>query len=432
MSTAKLYDPKESVDGYNYKYKEAGKFCQFLWFCAGADVQLLKLCPHSDRVKMEGLGGVVLATTVLACLSGFNAVSVIFHKNPFGSMTPLIAFGIAAIWAAMIFNLDRFIVTSTGHGDGTADITLREIKQSLPRLLLAIAIGLSLSAPLEITIMKPEIDAQLKLDQEAQYQQLVSISEKEYQETRATIERSKIDAEKIFQDAKLFYRSKVDAQSKQNLVYQEEMAGEGPNKTRGDGAGARAKKQIMDTLNAEFPKHEATFQAETAAFNSAIAKYNFDLNIITKKRDDGRLVSLENSNNLDGLSRRIQISERIAPSIHWALMFLLMALEVTPMLIKMMLIRGPYDLLTDNQKKIVAAKYAVQERPDSKGENSGKLEEQVEPLFHQAITIEKFEVGKLAVEASLAETAQKVFKTKTNKDIQENPDKYIKDDPSKA
>src|SRR5690606_19877110 len=70
-----------------------------------------------------------------------------------------------AIWALVIFNIDRFIVSSTGKGDGTERITFTELFQSLPRLLMAVIIGVCISAPLEIRILKPEIDAQLELEQ---------------------------------------------------------------------------------------------------------------------------------------------------------------------------------------------------------------------------------------------------------------------------
>ena len=48
---------------------------RLLWFCAGADAQILNRCPHSERVKYQGLGGVVLATAVLAFLSGSAALT---------------------------------------------------------------------------------------------------------------------------------------------------------------------------------------------------------------------------------------------------------------------------------------------------------------------------------------------------------------------
>ena len=37
----------------------------FLFFCAGANTKLLAQCTHTDRVKSQGIGGVVLATAVL-------------------------------------------------------------------------------------------------------------------------------------------------------------------------------------------------------------------------------------------------------------------------------------------------------------------------------------------------------------------------------
>ena len=64
------------------------------------------------------------------------------------------------IWALVIFNIDRFIVSSTGKGDGTERITFRKLVQALPRLIMAILLGVCISAPLEIRILKPEIDAQ--------------------------------------------------------------------------------------------------------------------------------------------------------------------------------------------------------------------------------------------------------------------------------
>ena len=53
MSNADSYDPSIK-DSYNYKL-EAGKLRKFLWFCSGTDIQILSKCPHSERVKAEGI-----------------------------------------------------------------------------------------------------------------------------------------------------------------------------------------------------------------------------------------------------------------------------------------------------------------------------------------------------------------------------------------
>ena len=57
---------------------EPSKFTQFLWWCAGADSYFMKQSPKQDRVKYSGIGGVVLATGVLASLSGFLAFKTAF------------------------------------------------------------------------------------------------------------------------------------------------------------------------------------------------------------------------------------------------------------------------------------------------------------------------------------------------------------------
>ena len=70
---------QEGEKKYDYT-GEAGPIRRFLWFCAGADSQLMQRCPHSERVKEEGIGGVVLATAVLAFLSGSYALDFVFDN----------------------------------------------------------------------------------------------------------------------------------------------------------------------------------------------------------------------------------------------------------------------------------------------------------------------------------------------------------------
>ena len=72
-ATDNSYDPKK-IDNYDYENGgQSSKFRHFLWYCAGADVKLLELCPQSERIKEEGIGGIVLATGGLAFVSGSYA-----------------------------------------------------------------------------------------------------------------------------------------------------------------------------------------------------------------------------------------------------------------------------------------------------------------------------------------------------------------------
>jgi hypothetical protein len=75
---------------------------KFLWWCAGAHQELLKQFP-SEHAKHSGLGGVLLATLVLASLAAGYAIYTVFDN-----WTYAVAFGI--IWGLIIFNFDRVLV----------------------------------------------------------------------------------------------------------------------------------------------------------------------------------------------------------------------------------------------------------------------------------------------------------------------------------
>jgi hypothetical protein len=110
-----------------------------LWWCAGADEYFLMKSPKQDRVKYAGIGGIVLCTGLLAAVSGGFAFHTIFGPKGDAIDDSLIAstghmIGVsvfAIVWGLIIFNLDRFIISSTGKGDGSDSITGKEWLQAL-------------------------------------------------------------------------------------------------------------------------------------------------------------------------------------------------------------------------------------------------------------------------------------------------------------
>jgi hypothetical protein len=115
----------------------------FLWWCAGAHQTLLKNHP-SEHTKYAGLGGVLLATFVLAAISAGYAVYSVFGNLGW-------AFVFSIIWGLIIFNFDRFLV-STMRKYGVS--TLRQIWIALPRIILALLIGITIARPLELKIFE--------------------------------------------------------------------------------------------------------------------------------------------------------------------------------------------------------------------------------------------------------------------------------------
>src|SRR6185312_2696054 len=71
---------------------------------------------------------------------------------------PLWAVSFALIWGLIIFNFDRFLV-STMRKYGVS--RRKQIWMAAPRLVLALLIGFTIARPLELKIFEKEIDVQI-------------------------------------------------------------------------------------------------------------------------------------------------------------------------------------------------------------------------------------------------------------------------------
>lgn len=154
----------------NQTKNRVGWFKKFTWWCAGVDRDLLTMCP-SDHAKYAGVGTVILFTALMAWFSSFVAIQLVFDPTTFSVNTengvkefsvPIIPIVFATFWAAMIFFLDRFI-TNTMYSDGKVTISKQELICGLPRIVIAIFLGIVISAPLELKIFEDKIDLEIEL-----------------------------------------------------------------------------------------------------------------------------------------------------------------------------------------------------------------------------------------------------------------------------
>lgn len=136
-----------------------GLLNEFLWICAGVNRKILRQCP-TDYAKYAGIGGTILFTALMATLSGGYAMSTIFTDANKEPIIPIaILFGI--FWGLLIFNLDRFIV-NTMYSDGKHTISKGEFIAGLPRIIIAIFLGVVISMPLELKIFEDEIKIKIE------------------------------------------------------------------------------------------------------------------------------------------------------------------------------------------------------------------------------------------------------------------------------
>jgi hypothetical protein len=399
--------------------KGPGPISRFLWFSAGADERLLAQCPPSDWVKFQSIGGIVLATTVLAFVSASYAFYTVFSpktETALGATLHLpsaLASTLAGfIWALVIFNIDRFIVSSTGKGDGTEKITLAELGQSLPRLLMAGIIGICISAPLEIRILKPEIDAQLELEQNAYLSELNANSDRLVQTrkqellTRIDKAQAQIDRQNEYFEKR---RLEINAQRRQLELEAEGKSGKG---IAGRGPAWQDKKETLDKLEGELAKDRATNADKEKLLGADIGASKRAFEQLSSELRAAKESNLRQSRHLDGLMKRIHISHAIGGFVPWAILLLLLAIETGPIFFKMMLIKGAYDYLLENQKRVATARLGIE--PDAQVFFDENQEEVRVDTYHQVQASLAEEKRRLLSEAALAEAVHARFRAEAD------------------
>ena len=53
---------------------------RFFWYCAGADKEILERSPYSEHVRYASLGGIVLATGIMAGSAGAFGFYTVFKS----------------------------------------------------------------------------------------------------------------------------------------------------------------------------------------------------------------------------------------------------------------------------------------------------------------------------------------------------------------
>ena len=406
-----------------YETPKAGRMMRLLWKAAGADRYILERSTYGDQMKYLCLGGIIIATGLMAGIAGGFAFYTIFEPrgnaiNSFrtaadiassydavhtATMIKSIIFG--TFWGLIIFNIDRFIVTSTGKGDGTEDITGKEFKSALPRIIMGTIIALTISKPVEIRMFKTEIDVKLHEKQMEQQQ----------------VYKAKTDS---------LFNSEIAKKDKEIEKFESELKGKIDRH-------AELEKQYIEEVRivTKGPRAFAIeAQMNKIAGEIAIDKTNADYVRIKNEKDaieKRRETALNNSEKvaagLDGLLERIKLAHEIAGwviSLFITLLFL--ALELTPIFFKLMLIKGPYDYMEENIKELIKAERGIEVQYNFyQGEKEGHERDKV--VQHEVIRLLKEKISILQSQSDISEQAIKSWKDKKMQDVAANPEAYVND-----
>lgn len=384
-------------------------FMKFFWTAAGADSYILERATYSDQIKYMCLGGIVVATGVMAAIAGGYAFYTIFEprgsaiEQTFHWGTSIAAMLFGAIWGLMIFNIDRFIVTSTGKGDGTEAITLEELKGALPRIVMGAIIALTISKPVEIRMFKTEIDIKLheeQIKQEQRYKAEVdSVFNSEIKKKQEVI------ASKLSRIATL---QEISDKRKADIAYE---TGNGECKTKCE----------------EYKRQLAANETEIAALKAdpEFIKVKKELDGIEQQRNTQLDKSKKVAAGLDGLLERIKLAHEIAG--FWISLFitlLFMTIELTPIFFKLMLVKTPYDYMEENIKELMKAEEGVYIQYNYYKDKQGLERDLVTHMNVEKLIHEKLEL--LKVQKELTQHAVEKYKEKVKAQIDANPDAYIR------
>jgi hypothetical protein len=411
-----------------------------LWWCAGADSQLLVRCPNSDRVKMQGLGGMVLATGALAFLSGSYAFYTVFSPRidttlsaaqDFTHWPSFIKAGMfGVIWALVIFNIDRFIVGSTGKGDGTDAITWGELGRALPRIAMATVIGVALAAPLEIRILESEIRAELD---KVQAQHLAELNEPVIAaaEARKTELKARIDKAEtgIREHRTELEKRRIEIKSKYDDLGLE-AEGRSRSGKPGEGPAYRTKEAALRALESAMPAFEAEREREIKRLDEEIDRWKQEIADV----EAGLSTQVEQHRNQashkDGLMARIRLAHQIGGWVPYWITALLLCIEVGPIFFKMMLVKGAYDYLEEDRKKLIAARAGIQPDAARLVVGSDNITRHID-VHHGAEAVLAEERRRLETESALSSKVHEEYRKRTEIDIAKNLDDYL-ERPDKA
>jgi len=422
------YDPAPATE-YNYALN-LNWLNRALYYSAGVDVQLLKHCPSYDRVKLQGIGGTVMATAALAFISGSYAFYTVFGPNAvdgpdelsFGWMMVAVFFGL--VWSAVIYNLDRFIVSTTGHGDGTDSVTLGEIGRALPRMLMAVLIGIVLSKPLEIRIMKTEIDAELKNRQQKYADQYLDDARKKREDAVAKISAAKDDLTKQKDKKQQELQGFRQDEDKARTEYGKEMDGKAGGRPTGIGEVAKAKLALLEKSTAALEEAKTRLIPEINELQARIKAKELEVDEADKAYKKAEVDAVAQGQRLNGLIKRIEIAHETSPNATKFLTAMLIFIEISPLFFKMMLTLSTVDYLTENQKRLARIRrgIAVGHTVDADGE---AIIDVKHAKYHEAELEATRTIGKLDIDRQLTAQVQEEFTRIVSDDIRKNPGGYI-------
>lgn len=290
----------------------------FFILCSGADKNLLEGCSEGEKTKYVGIGATVFFTAVMAFIASSYALYTVFD-NPF------IAMGFGIVWGLLIFNLDRFIVSTIRKRDTFSS----EFLQATPRIILAVIIAIVISKPLEIKIFEKEINTVLLKEKNAMAlnnkKEVANYFKSDLDKNKAEITNLKAEITRKEKEVNTYYETYI-------------TEAEGTKGTMKLGRGPVFKEKIAkhDLAKKEFDTLQKSNLAKIAILEKGTKTLQTDLD---KKVTETQPII----DGFDGLMARINALNKLPWLPSFFIMLLFLAIETSPIIAKLLSPKGEYD-----------------------------------------------------------------------------------------
>ncbi|WP_264552570.1 DUF4407 domain-containing protein [Flavobacterium sp. N2038] len=303
---------------------------QFFILCSGADSDLLEGCSEGEQTKYVGIGATVFFTAVMAFLASAYALFTVFD-----SIYPALIFGF--VWSLLIFNLDRFIVSTIKKRDRFFD----EFLQATPRIILAIIIAIVISKPLEIKIFEKEINTVL----------LKEKNEMELANKKQVGNYFKSDLDKNMAEIAALKADIVTKEKEVNALYSTyitEAEGTAGTKKLGKGPVYKEKREKHDASLKELEALKVANEAKIAEKEKIAKQLQADLD---KKVSQTQPII----EGFDGLMARINALNKLPWLPSFFIMLLFLAIETSPIIAKLLAPKGEFDFKQEEAETAMKA-----------------------------------------------------------------------------
>jgi hypothetical protein len=298
---------------------------RFFLLCSGVDSDIVNSCSNGEQNKYAGIGATVFFTAVMAFIASSYALFTVFDNAYLA-----IAFGL--VWGFLIFNLDRFIVSTIKKRDNFLD----ELIQASPRIVLAVIIAIVISKPLEIKIFEKEINTVLLKEKN---EMAIANKNQVANYFKTDVDKNKVEMDSL--KSGLAKKEKEVASLYQSYITEAE--GSAGTKKMGKGPIYKEKREAHDLAAKQLDSFKAS-SAKMIADKEARAK-TLQADLDKKVTESKPIIDA-----FDGLMARINALGKLPSLPSLFIMLLFLAIETSPIIAKLLSPKGEYDFKQEDQE----------------------------------------------------------------------------------